>query len=368
MTDVLAASSIGPPGPAGPGWVAFDEGIVVERGTGQAPGGARDLGDAVLAPGFIDLQANGVDDVDFATAKADAWARAGTTLLHHGVTAYCPTLVSAPLDRYDAALRRADAARAVAADDPMQSAILGVHLEGPFLGDAPGAHATELLRPADAGWVDVMLTAHPGLVRIVTLAPEADAGLVVTRDLVGAGVVVALGHSRATYDEALAAADAGARVVTHLFNGMGPMHHRAPGLAGAALDDDRLTPTLIADTVHVHPALVRLVLGAKRNVVLVSDVVAAQDAVNTAMGAARRDDGVLVGATTLLDGAVQNVVALGVALDHAIELVTRLPARVLGLDDRGLVEPGARADLVAVDQATGAVRTVWRDGVEVDQG
>lgn len=368
MTSILAASSIGPSGAAGPGWVAIEDGIVVDRAAGRPPRGARDLGDSVLGPGFIDLQANGVGDVDFVSADAVAWARAGSALLRHGVTAYCPTFVSAPLARYDAALGRADAARRAAIDDPSQPAILGVHLEGPFLGTAPGAHALDLLRSADAGWVDALLAAHPNLVRIVTLAPEADPHLVVTRDLVAAGIVVALGHSRATYDEALAAADAGARVVTHLFNGMGPLHHRAPGLAGAALDDDRLTPTLIADMVHVHPALVRLVLRAKRDVVLVSDVVAVDDVGSAATGAARRGDGVLLGATTLLDAAVQNVVALGVALDRTLELVTLRPAALLGLEDRGRLEPGSCADLVAVDPTTGAVRSVWRAGNEVDLG
>ena len=335
MTNVLAASSITSTASPEPAWVAIEEGVIVERGTGRPPRGARDLGDAVLSPGFIDLQANGVRDVDFATADPGAWARAGAVLLRHGVT------VTAP--RSTQAGRKSDRA-----------------MISRWISDR-----TELLHPADAPWVETLLAAHPRLVRLVTLAPEADPDLVATRDLVAAGVVVALGHSLATYEEAHAATDAGARVVTHLFNGMGPLHHRAPGLAGAALDD-RLTPTLIADLVHVHPALVRLVLNAKRDVVLVSDVVAVDDVGSTTTGAARRDDGVLVGATTLLDGAVQNVVGLGVTLDRALELVTRLPARVLGLHDHGHLEPGARADIVAVDPATGAVRSVWRAGVEME--
>ena len=110
--------------------------------------------------------------------------------------------------------------------------------------------------------------------RLVTLAPEADPGLAATRSLADRGVVVALGHSTVDFDGARAAADAGARIVTHLFNGMGPLHHRAPGLPGAALDDSRLVPSLIADFVHVHPAVVRLALGARPDAVLVTDAVA----------------------------------------------------------------------------------------------
>ena len=219
------------------------------------------MGDAGLAPGFIDLQVNGVGTVDFVDASEDEWRSAGRELLRHGVTSYCPTIVSAPLDVYDAALDRVGAARTDAAHERLP-AIVGAHLEGPFLGDAPGAHPPELLQRADVPWLTSLTEHHPGLVRIVTLAPEADPGLSATRMLAAAGVVVALGHSRASYAAAIAAADAGATVVTHLFNGMGPLQHRAPGLPGAAFDDPRLIPTLIADLVHVHPAVVRLVFAA----------------------------------------------------------------------------------------------------------
>jgi N-acetylglucosamine-6-phosphate deacetylase len=366
VTDVLAAASIGPPGPSDPGWVAIDDGLVVDRGTGRAGRGARDLGDARLAPGFIDLQINGLGGVDLATADAAAWARADASLLRRGVTAYCPTFVTAPLESYDAALRRAAAAREAAAQDPARPEILGVHLEGPFLGDAPGAHDPRLLRPVDTAWLEAQLRRHPGLVRMVTLAPEADPTLAATRTLSAAGVVVALGHSRASYEDAISATDAGARVVTHLFNGMDPLHHRAPGLVGAALADDRLTATLIADGVHVHAALVRIIVRAKKKVALVSDVVALNDDVTEVDGAARRVDGTLVGATALLDVALRRVVGGGVPLTRALELVTAVPAQALGLQDRGRVEPGARADLVALDPSTAAVRTVWRAGVELE--
>src|SRR5205809_579955 len=151
-----------------------------------------------------------------------------------------------------------------------------IHLEGPFLGGAPGAHPVALVRPADCEWLRALLAAFPRLVTIVTLAPDADPGLAATRLLAENGVTVALGHSTATYDAARAAADAGARLVTHLFNGMGPLHHREPGLAGAALDDERLTPTLIPDLVHVHPAALRLAIHRKHNVCLITDRVATE--------------------------------------------------------------------------------------------
>jgi N-acetylglucosamine-6-phosphate deacetylase len=246
-----------------------------------------------------------------------------------------------------------------------------VHLEGPFLGGAPGAHPVDLLRAADCDWLRGVLDAFPDVVSLVTLAPEADPDLAATRLLHARGVRVALGHSTATYGQALAAVDAGASLVTHLFNGMSPLHHREPGLAGVALDDQRVTPTLIADLVHVHPAALRLAIARKRNVALVSDAIAidAQWARSRGIreidGAPRLADGTLAGSVLTMDQAVRNIVGIGVPLERAIEMASTIPAELLGLDDRGVIEPGRRADLVALDPGDLSVRAVWKDGVRV---
>ncbi|HKH25664.1 MAG TPA: amidohydrolase family protein [Acidimicrobiia bacterium] len=361
MTYVLAAEGLCRPGPPSPGWVAIDAGVIVEVGSGAAPASARDLGAALLAPGFVDLQVNGVGDVDFDSADPGGWRHAGRAQLEAGVTAYCPTFVTAPLDDYPPALERARAAQADAAHGSLP-AITGVHLEGPFLGGAPGAHPVDLVRPAECDWLRALLAEFPGLVRIVTLAPEADPGLAATRLLRDEGVTVALGHSTATFEEARAAADAGARLVTHLFNGMGPLHHREPGLAGAALDDDRLTPTLIPDLVHVHPVVLRLTIRRKHNVALVTDRVATAGLRVTNDGAARLADGTLAGSTLSMDRAVRNTVGLGVPIERAIEMASTIPAGALGLGDRGRIARGMRADLVALDPDSLAVRGVWLAG------
>ena len=240
--------------------------------------------------------------------------------------------------------------------------IVGVHLEGPFLGGAPGAHPVALVRPADCEWLRALLAAFPRLVTIVTLAPEADPGLAATRLLAEYGVTVALGHSTATYDEARAAGDAGARLVTHLFNGMGPLHHREPGLAGAALDDERLTPTLIPDLVHVHAAALRLAIRTKHSVALVTDRVATTGLSVTEDGAARLDDGTLAGSTLSMARAVQNTVGLGIPVERAVEMAATMPADALGLPDRGRIAAGMRADLVALDPSSLTVRAVWLGG------
>jgi N-acetylglucosamine-6-phosphate deacetylase len=362
-TTVLAGVLCDRPTPT-EGWVAIDSGAIVDRREGRAPGGATDLGPALLAPGFVDLQVNGVGDVDFASADPDGWRRAGRSLLATGVTTYLPTVVTAPLEAYEPVLRAIEQARRAAGESGLPR-IAGAHLEGPFLGGAPGAHPIELVRGADPGWLAALLDAVPEVVRLVTIAPEADPGSAAMRLLTTRGVSVALGHSTASYGEAVAAADAGARLVTHAFNGMGPLHHREPGLVGAALDDDRLVPTLIPDLVHVHPAVLRVVARVKRNVALVTDAVAVGPEGADPDGGVRLDDGRLAGSTLRMDQALRNAVAIGLPLPRAIEMITEVPAAAVGLTDRGRLQPGSLADLVALDPHSLQVQSVWLDGHQV---
>lgn len=307
-------------------------------------------------PGYVDLQVNGVGAVDFSTAAGDDWLVAGARLRAAGVTGFLATICSMPLDRYAPALARVATARA--ARPAGMPEILGVHLEGPFLGGAPGAHPARVVRPMALDWLIDLLDAFPGLVRLVTLAPEADPGFAGTHALVERGVVVALGHTACPYDDAVAAAAAGATLTTHLFNGMGPLHQRAPGIIGAALDPRvALRPTLIGDLVHVHPALVATVFAAGAPI-LVSDAVATgveyfDAAVTEAAGAAYLPDGTLTGGVALLDTAVRNVVGIGVDPGAALAAASDRPAAVLGLDGA----PG-RIDL----DDTLTVRAVALDG------
>lgn len=257
---------------------------------------------------------------------------------------------------------------------PDRARIAGVHLEGPFLGDAPGAHPRGLLRPADPEWLAALLDARPDTVRIVTLAPEADAGLAATRLLAARGVIVALGHSGASDADARRAADAGATLVTHLFNGMAALDHRAPGLVVAALDDPRLTPTLIGDLVHVHASVIRVASAVKARVALVSDAVAVETGTSAGLrieerdGAARLADGSLAGSVIAMDDALRNAMAIGLGLDRAVELAAVVPARVLGLDTFGSRGIGGIADLVSLDAATDVIRGVWLAGHRVYPG
>ncbi|HET9729029.1 MAG TPA: amidohydrolase family protein [Acidimicrobiia bacterium] len=320
---------------ASPAWITIADGRIVATGSGSPPPGARDLGDATIAPGLLDVQVNGCGDVEFATASVDEIVAAVDGLRAAGTTGVLLTVCTAPLEAYDSIL-----ARLAAVQSARPASVLGVHLEGPFLGEALGAHPAELVRHVDLIWLEELCDRFGKLVRMVTLSPEADAGALATRALVARGIVVALGHSTADYETALAFAGAGATVATHLFNGMGPMHHRAPGLAGAALTHGALVPSLIADFVHVHPAIVELVLRARADTVLVSD------AVPTA--ATYLEDGTLAGSDVTLWQCVEHVLSLDLPLPRAIRCATANPARVLGLSDRGRIAPGARADLLAL--------------------
>ena len=309
--------------------------------------------------GYVDLQINGVDDVDFSRADGDDWVRAGRRLVASGVTGYLATICSMPLDRYADALQRVTTAQAAAGPDLPR--ILGVHLEGPFLGGALGAHPPAMVRSMDVGWLTELVDAFPGLVRLVTLAPEADPDSAGIRALVARRITVSLGHTTASYEQAVAAADAGATLTTHLFNGMGPLHHRAPGIVGAALDPRvALTPTVIGDFVHVHPGVVAMAFAAT-DPILVSDAVATGvsyfDAqVTAARGAAYLADGTLTGAVALLDAAVRNVVGLGVPVADAVAAASYRPAAVLGLTE----PPGT----IELDSGLG-VLGVWFDGHRV---
>jgi N-acetylglucosamine-6-phosphate deacetylase len=354
---IAASVVVTPTGLFERGEVVVDDGLVVEvRSARSTPP------DRVLAPGFIDLQVNGHDDVNVATANGDDWERMDGLLVAQGVTAWCPTLITAPLDRFASPLARigAAAARPPAAGRP---SILGAHLEGPFLGGAPGAHPRQHLVPLDLDWLKAM----PSDVRVVTLAPELEGAADAIRLLTERGVLVSLGHSTATYQQAVAAIDAGARLVTHLFNGMAPLHHRDPGLAGAALADDRVAPSLIADGVHVHPAALRLAARAKGpgGWVLVTDAVAwraertGEGEVRMVDGAPRLANGTLAGSALTLDAAVRRLVhECGLPLDQVIAAVTSTPARLLGDAARGRIEPGRRADLVALTPDL-EVEEVW---------
>ncbi|MDX2380112.1 MAG: amidohydrolase family protein [Acidimicrobiia bacterium] len=319
----------------------------------------------LLAPGFVDLQVNGHDDIDVATMTEAQWSPMRHILAEQGVTTWFPTLVTSARDHY---AERLDHLAGFAEDSETVGAptVGGVHLEGPYLGERHGAHSDVPDGPIDLDW----LTALPTIVRIMTLGPERSNAVEATRLLVERGIVVALGHTAATYEQVTACVDAGATLFTHCFNATAPLHHRTPGAVGAALSDDRLAISLIVDNVHVHPAVVRLAARCKPvdKTVLITDAAGwrsgrlGTERIEVRDGAPRLADGTLAGINLTMDVAVRHVAAdPALGLEVAMRAATANPAALVGLTDRGALTAGMRADLVAFSDA-GAVAGTWVAG------
>lgn len=358
-------------------WVAFVDGVVTAAGTSDGwralpVADAVDGGGGILTPGFIDLHGHGGGGCAFDDG-AEAIRAARAVHLAHGTTRAVLSLVTASVDDL---VDRVRAIAVLAADD---ATILGSHLEGPFLDPGhKGAHTERLLRLPDAGSVERLLAAGAGTVRQVTLAPELPGAIDAIGRFVDGGVRVAVGHTAATAAEASAAFDAGATLLTHAFNAMPGIHHRAPGPVVAALGDDRVTLEVIADGVHVHPAVVALAFaGAPGRIALITDAMAAAGvgdghydlgglAVTVTDGTARLDDGgAIAGSTLTQDRALRVAVDAGIDLVDAVAALTSVPARALGEAARyGSLRPGAAGDAVLLDDAL-SVRAVWVDGARV---
>jgi N-acetylglucosamine-6-phosphate deacetylase len=330
-----------------PGDVEVVDGRVSAVGL-SGPGGR-----GIATPGFVDLQVNGYAGVDFSTAGPDEWQSARVALLRDGVTAFQPTVVTAPLEDMRAAL-----ARTPTGDHGAR--IIGAHLEGPFLSpERPGAHDPAALLAPDLAVLEELLAAGP--VRQVTLAPELPGSLDLVDALVARGVTVACGHTEADAAAAHLAFDRGATAVTHLFNAMRRPEARDPGIAYAALARDDVFITLIVDGHHLADDTVRMAWrAAGRRVVLISDAVAAAAApdgdytlggtvpIHSADGVVRTDGGSLAGSTLSMLAAVRNAHAVGIPLAAALAAATEAPARMARRPDLGRIAPGARADLVVL--------------------
>jgi len=316
---------------------------------------------AIVSPGLVDLQINGAFGLEVG-ADAAALRALAARLPETGVTTFLPTIVSSPPERY-----RETAAAFAGARGAPGARMPGLHLEGPLLGEErAGAHAGAAIRAAASTLDDVLdeLLAA-GAVRLMTVAPERPGALPLIRRLREAGVTVALGHTDATFEQMTGGIDAGATLVTHLYNTMRGFHHREPGAVGAALLDDRVAVSLIADGIHAHPAALNLALRTKgpQRMVLVTDAVAAAGmppgevrlggaAVFSDGKAARLEDGTLAGSVLTLDRAVRVAVSRGGArLEEALTMASTNPARLLGLPKTGRLASGYDADLVLWDSS-----------------
>lgn len=323
----------------------------------------------LVAPGFIDLQINGIDADDLwriaLTNDVAGWRRLESALIDQGVTAWCPTFISAPKDHYAPLASFLDSISSVAGDDSSAQgpAMLGIHLEGPFLGSALGAHAPAHISSPDWNWLQD-LAPH---IALITMGAESALAEETCRMARRQGIVVALGHTAPSHEAFLALRTAGATMITHLFNAMSGLHHRHPGLAAWALADDDLFCSLIADGVHVASSLISIAFRSRPDhIVLVTDRVAHHlSHLHVDSGAVRLADGTLAGSIITMAEAIRTcVTSARVALPHALMAATDHPARVLNVSDRGRIAVGARADLVALDDDY-SIRSVWLSGQRV---
>ena len=374
--------------PIAPGFLICEGGTIAEVGSGPPPGRPDiELDAGYLLPGLVDLQVNGYFGVELGDAEPAGWAEVVRRLPETGTTAFLPTFITSPVDGLVAALRAtAGFARDLAGHGPAGTTaaggarVLGVHLEGPFIAASRrGAHNPAWIIPPDEATIGRLLDAGSGLVRVVTLAPEIDGGMAAIEQLTGAGVLVSVGHSDATAAQVAAAAAAGARMVTHLFNGQRPLHHREPGVVGQALTDTRLTCGLIADMHHVVGPVAALAFrAAPGRIVLVTDAAASAgmaegryvlggEPIELAGGDGTppvRADGTLAGSALRMDAAIANMVAVGIGLREAVAAATRIPADVIGRPDLGRIAPGGAADLVWLSDDLRAAAT-WVAGHQV---
>ncbi|WP_068187697.1 N-acetylglucosamine-6-phosphate deacetylase [Mycobacterium sp. UM_CSW] len=363
-----------------PGWLETSGGRIRACGAGPPPGPAdRDFPDCVVVPGFVDMHVHGGGGASYTEASIapDTIDAAADFHRRHGTTTTLASLVTAAPAELIAGVRALAAAA-------QRGTIAGIHLEGPWLSPARcGAHDPTRMRHPDAREIDAVLAAGGGAIRMVTLAPELPGADDAIRRFLDANVVVAVGHTDATYEQTQRAIAAGATVGTHLFNAMPPLHHREPGPALALLRDPGVTVELIADGVHVHPEVARAVVAAAGpdRVALVTDALAAAGCadgtfrlgavpVDVVSGVARvHGTSTIAGSTATMDRLFRDAAASDAGdagLAAAVAMTATTPARALGLERVGALRAGYDANLVVLDGASEVsavmVRGEWLAG------
>jgi N-acetylglucosamine-6-phosphate deacetylase len=347
------------------------------------PAGAQEIQAAqqTAIPGFLDVHIHGAGGHDVMEGTDEAMAAVARTIARHGTTSFVATTVTASAD--DICRSVEGIARFITkqheTDEP-RAEVLGIHYEGPFISAARrGVHPKEWIQLPSAELLDRFLQASSGNARVLTIAPELLGAAPCIDAARKAGLVVAIGHTDATYEQARAAIARGARHAVHVYNAMRPFSHRDSGVIGAVLTTPDVTAELIADGVHVEEAAMRLLLQAKGAgcVILVSDGISATGMpdgtyrlgkfdVTVTDGVCRNAEGKLAGSTLTLDRALRNIVGLGIPLGDAVRMLTSNPAKLIGVEfKKGALRTGADADIVLLDDRL-QITNVWTRGVSIN--
>ena len=346
----------------------------------EVPAGAEhiDYGDAILAPGFIDIHIHGGAGHDVMEGSPSALAAVEALLAKHGVTSYCPTTVTAPVDATLASLEKlgkavTDTGAGKFPDSGARARPVGIHLEGPFIShEKCGVHPPADIQMPSTELLERFWQACCGTVRVMTIAPEVEGATDLIRAASAKKILVSMGHSNAKSDAARAGIDAGARHATHTFNAMRSLNHRDPGILGVVLTDNRISADIVADGIHVAPEIVKLFLSAKggERAVLITDALSATGMPdgkymlggievevrgNTCIG-----NGTLAGSVLTMDVAVRNVMKFADwDLYRSVKLASENPARALGLaNKKGALTAGCDADLVVLSRDGKVMKTI----------
>jgi len=369
-----------------------DAGILIRDGVIEAvgprqdmtlPSGATEISAAgqTAIPGFIDIHIHGAGGHDVMEGTGEAMSTVAQTLARHGTTSFVATTVTASPD--DTCLSVEGIARYITQQfETLQpkAEVLGVHYEGPFINKARrGVHPAEWVQLPSTELLQRFVQAAAGKARILTIAPELLGAIPCIHAAREAGIVVAMGHTDATYEQARAGIVHGARHAVHVYNAMRPFSHRDSGVIGAVLTSQEVTAELIADGIHVEEAAMRVLLQAKGAgcVILISDGLSATGMpdgkymlgnfeVTVSGGVCRNAEGKLAGSTLTLDRALRNVVALGISLPDAVRMLTTNPAKLLGIEfKKGALRTGADADIVLLDENL-QLTNVWTRGLPLN--
>lgn len=366
-----------------------DAGILIRDGVIEAvgprdsmtlPAGARevDASGKIATPGFIDVHIHGAGGHDVMEATEDALKGISKTVAAHGTTSLVATTVTANPDlicKSTAGIARYIALQHQAADS--RAEVLGIHFEGPFISPVRrGVHPAEWIRSPSADMLAKFVEAAGGYAQILTIAPELLGAIPCIDAARKSGLVVGIGHTDATYEQARAAIARGAHHAVHVYNAMRPFSHRDSGVIGAVLTSPEVTAELIADGVHVEDTAMKMLLQAKGAgcVILISDGISATGMpdgtymlgeleVTVSGGVCRNSEGKLAGSTLTLDRALRNIVNLGIPLADALRMLTLNPAKLLGIEyKKGSLRPGADADILLLDQSLQVTQT-WTRGI-----
>jgi len=385
MTTILlhAARALTPVAEIPDAGILIREGVIEAIGPRQGmslPAGAQEISasEQTAVPGFVDVHIHGAGGHDVMDGSPEALAGVARTVARHGTTSFVATTVTAsPEDTCRSVEGIAQFIAGQHETDEARAEVLGIHYEGPFISPARrGVHPAEWIQLPSAELLNKLIHAASGNARILTIAPELLGAAPCMDAARKAGMVVAIGHTDATYEQARAAIARGARHAVHVYNAMRPFSHRDSGVLGAVLTSPEVTAELIADGVHVEEAAMRLLLQAKGAgcVILVSDGISATGMpdgkytlgkfeVTVSGGVCRNAEGKLAGSTLTLDRALRNMVALNVPLADAVRMLTVNPATLLGIEfKKGALRMGADADIVLLDAGL-QVTHVWARGV-----